>query len=181
MGVENIAWGSVADWVSAVGTILAAAVALWLARRESRVKVSAYCGIRVMIDGEQHTRLVSITVTNTGFRSFKISNLGLTHGLIKKTQGIIKPGPPSAFRDAILQQVNDGDSSHFGYEIDADNWVKTVGAQFKTWLDVETFRVIICFSNGQVLKIKPERPLLQHFHAIRKARSRTDQQTAGKA
>ncbi|NQD81108.1 hypothetical protein HP436_13080 [Pseudomonas sp. CrR14] len=163
-------WGTVADWASAVGSVFAAAVALWLAKRERRVSIQAKCGIRVMVDGRQQTTLVSITVTNTGFRPFKISNIGLRHGLIKKQMGLIKLGQPTEFCDPLLITLSDGEGSHFGFPINHKNWVATMGQEMQSWLAVETLRVFICCSNGQVFKLRPERPLLNHFHNLRKSK-----------
>lgn len=155
-------WGSVADWASAFGSVSAAGVALYLAQASQRVKLSVSCGVRVVVGGDTPpAHLASIMVTNTGGRQFKVSNISLQHGLIKKEYGIIKIGAPTDFCESLLRVLNDGDQAHFGFPLDSEtNWVSAMGRDCRTWLDLATLRVTIHCSNGQSVKIKPEKPLL---------------------
>ena len=41
-----IEWGSVASWVSGLGSFAAVATALYLSRDAQRVKLNGYCGLR---------------------------------------------------------------------------------------------------------------------------------------
>lgn len=166
MELSNFDWGSVADWAAAVGSVFAALVALHLGRQADRIKLSAFCGIRVMIaDGEQ-ARLASIMVTNIGDRPVRISTIGLSHGLIKKSHGIIKIGAPTEYCESLLRILNDGDQAHFGFPLNSEtNWVAHQGKDFRSWIDLATFRVTVYCTNGQSLKIKPERALLEEIRS----------------
>ena len=165
-------WGSLADWASAGGSVFAAVVALTLARDAGRVKIQATCGVRIMVGtGMNPTTLASIMVTNIGERPFKISAIALTHGLVKKSHGIIKIGAPTEFCDQLLRVLNDGKQSHFGFLLDSDsNWVAHQGRDFKSWIDLMTFRVTIHCTNGQSLKLKPEKKLLDEIAKRMKAK-----------
>lgn len=165
-------WGSLADWASAGGSVFAAVVALTLARDAGRVKIQAICGVRTMVGtGMNPTTLASIMVTNIGERPFKISAIALTHGLVKKSHGIIKIGAPTEFCDQLLRVLNDGEQSHFGFLLDSDsNWVAHQGRDFKNWIDLMTFRVTIHCTNGQSLKLKPEKQLLDEIAKRMKAK-----------
>lgn len=164
MEISSVNWGSVADWASAFGTVLASGVALYLARDSQRVKLSVTCGIRVIVEDVKHTRLASIMVTNTGGRQVKISNIGLRHGLFRKNYGIIKISQPTEYSESLLRVLNDGDQAHFGFPLDSDsNWVAGMGKEFRNWIDLTTFRVSIHCSNGQSVTVKPEKPLLNHI------------------
>lgn len=158
-------WGSLADWASAGGSVFAAVVALTLAKEAGRVKIQATCGVRTIVGtGMDPTTLASIMVTNVGERPFKINAIGLRHGLRKKSHGIIKIGTPTEFCDQLLRTLNDGEQSHFGFLLTSDsNWVAHQGRDFKSWIDLMTFRVTIYCTNGQSLNIRPEKQLLDEI------------------
>lgn len=162
MDVTGINWGSVADWASAFGSVSAAMVALYLAHTSQRVQLSVICGVRVMVGGgAAPVHLASIMVTNTGDRQFKISNISIQHGLIKKEYGVLKIGAPTEYCESLLRVLNDGDQAHFGFPLESEtNWVATMGSDCRTELDIATIRITIHCSNGQSVKIKPEKPLL---------------------
>jgi len=164
MEFPNLNWGSVADWAAAFGSVFAALVALHLGRQAGQIKLSAFCGIRVMVSGREQARLASIMVTNTGDRPVRISTIGLSHGLFKKSHGIIKIGAPTEFCESLLRVLNDGDQAHFGFPMNSEpNWIDHQGKDFRNWIDLATFRVTIYCTNGQSMKIKPERTLLDEI------------------
>lgn len=175
-------WGSLADWASAGGSVFAAVVALALAKEVGRVKIQATCGVRTIVGAEINpTTLASIIVINVGERPFKICAIGLSHGLLKKTHGIIKIGAPTEFCDQLLRTLNDGEQSHFGFLLESNsNWVAHQGRNFKNWIDLMTFRVTIHCTNGQSLRLKPEKQLrdeiAKRMKANKKLRNRTDRQ-----
>jgi hypothetical protein len=164
MELPNLNWGSAADWAAAFGSVFAALVALHLGRQAGRIKLSAFCGIRVIVSGSKQDRLASIMVTNVGDRPVRISTIGLSHGLFRKSHGIIKIGAPTEFCESLLRVLNDGDQAHFGFALDSDtNWIAFQGREFRNWIDLATFRVTIYCTNGQKIKVKPERPLLDEI------------------
>jgi len=166
MELPNLNWGSVADWAAAFGSVFAALVALHLGQQAGRIKLSAFCGVRVIVSGSKQDRLASIMVTNVGDRPVRISTIGLSHGLLKKSHGIIKIGEKTEFCESLLRVLNDGDQAHFGFPLNSEtNWIAHQGKEFQNWLDLATFRVTIYCSNGQKLKIKPERALLDEIRA----------------
>lgn len=179
MDLSSINWGSVADWASAFGSVSAAGVALYLASASQRVNLSVTCGERVMIGGgTQPVRLASIMVVNTGGRQVRISNISLRHGLLKKSYGIIKIGSPTEHCESLLRVLNDGDQAHFGFPLDSEtNWVSGITKEFRSWLDLATFRVTIHCSNGQSVTVKPEQPLLE----IMRIRMRMIKRSAGES
>lgn len=149
-------WGSIADWASAVGSVSACGVALYLARSAQRVSMNAFCGYRVLAGAGEQVRLASISVTNTGERPFKISCISISYGLFMKKHGVIKLGAASNYCDRLLVQLNDGDSSHFGVPIEGSNWFTHLADECGGWLEVATIRVTIHCTNGQKHKIRPE-------------------------
>ncbi|WP_372822500.1 hypothetical protein ACCE15_09235 [Pseudomonas parafulva] len=156
--MNGINWGSIADWASAGGSVLAAVTALYLARSAERVSMSAYCGYRVAVDDEKQTQIVVIVVTNTGQRPFKISNVSISHGLFNRNHGVIKLNQASEFSEKLLKPLNDGDSTYFGVPLET-GWVAQMKQECRGWLDVFTLRITIHCTNGQKKRIRPESPL----------------------
>ena len=78
-------WGSVADWVSGLGSLSAAIVVLYLTRWSQSIRLRGYCGLRLLVGGDgPREELVFINVTNIGTRSTIVGNLGVRVGLVKK-------------------------------------------------------------------------------------------------
>ncbi|QBZ87875.1 hypothetical protein EPZ47_03880 [Pseudomonas viciae] len=159
MDLPNLNWGSVADWASAAGSVLASGVALYLAADANRLKASVDCSVKDMVDGTTVTRVVSIMVTNTGGRQFKVSGIWMRYGLpFKRNWGFIKMDRPTSFADRLFLPLNDGDQTHFGFPIEGEqNWVFTIREEMRNALDVATFRIAIRFTNGQSRVVKPDR------------------------
>ena len=80
--VAKIDWGSVADWVSGIGSFAAAIVALYVARSAQRVKLNGYCGRRLIIGVAQpQLDVFSVQITNISQRPTVVTNIGFTFGL----------------------------------------------------------------------------------------------------
>ena len=79
------------SWMAAIGTILAACVALWLARRVETVRLKAYADLAVFFDdiGGKPTRVFRLEVTNTGERAVIVRSTGWKVGKGKSTRHCI--------------------------------------------------------------------------------------------
>src|SRR5688572_27200040 len=87
---EAVNWGSVADWVSGIGSLSAAIVALYVAHLSRRIHLTGYCGHRLILGGGgPREEIVSISVTNIGQRTTTISNVGMTVGYFAKRHAVI--------------------------------------------------------------------------------------------
>lgn len=82
--IPNLNWGSIADWVSGIGSLAAATVALYVALSSQRVKLRGYCGLRLIIGGQEPKfEVFSVSVTNISQRPTVITNVGFTFGLFR--------------------------------------------------------------------------------------------------
>jgi hypothetical protein len=85
MTIADINWGSVADWVSGVGSLSAGIIALYLARASQRIRLKGYCGLRMSVGfGTTPQELVSFVVTNIGTRGTVVNNISMRVGRFKK-------------------------------------------------------------------------------------------------
>jgi len=159
----EINWGSIADWVSGIGSLSAVIAALYLSKANMRVRLYGTCGHRIVFehgkDAQHH--LISIFVTNIGARSTVISNISLRFGLIKKKYGIIKI-LEGEFTQPIPKTLVDGEQGHWGFELDDHKtWITDLFRKefITSWLDVKTMYIEVHTTNGGSFRFRPEPPL----------------------
>lgn len=79
---------SFADWFSAIGTIGAVVVALYLARQDKRIRLRVSAGHRVLVSQGMKgppPQYLAIRVTNVGHREVQVTGIGWRIGLLKKS------------------------------------------------------------------------------------------------
>ena len=161
MPICSINWGPVADWVSGIGSLSAASIALYLARRSERIRLRGYCGFRDIIGtGQPRREVLCISTTNIGTRATVVNNIGMRVGRFKKRQAVITmmSTPISA---GIPQQLTDGQSVSWHIPLDEQRgWVKDLAASFvKSKADIRSLRFTVYTNHGYVLVLTPEEPL----------------------
>ncbi len=107
-----------AGWLSAVGTLLAVIVSLYLSRRDSRIRLHVNVGIRKLFIGtgehvvKKAPDFIVIAVTNVGRRTANVTGLYWKNWLMPRRYFYQMPGeaPLSA---QIPAQLGDGDEADF--------------------------------------------------------------------
>ena len=170
---SEINWGSVADWVSGVGSLSAVVTALYLSKAAQRVKLHGLCGHRVVVErGQENKELISVFVTNTGTRPTVIKSIGLRFGLFRKRYGILKL-QKDEYMDPMPRPLGDGEQAHWGIPLDKERkWIDDLFLKdfAKTWLDVESMVLQIHTTNGGTHSFRPEKALRTMIHAKRRQR-----------
>lgn len=165
MEICSINWGSVADWVSGLGSMAAVITALYLASWSQKIKLSGYCGIRLVIGaGGPQQELVFISVTNIGNRTATICNIGMRVGRFKKRHAIIS-ATKGIYSDGIPVTLADGQVAKWGIPLNQDmQWIRDlVGGFVKTESDARTLRFLVFSTHGDEMVIKPEQPLVEQI------------------
>ena len=166
---NSINWGSVADWVSGLGSLSAGVIALYLARSNTRIRLTGYCGLRLVIGGGMpQVDLVSISVTNVGTRATVINNIGISVGRFKgKRHGIIT-AMKDTYSVGIPYPLADGQQAHWGIPMGKDKqWLRELCGKFiKTEQDVQTFRFHVYTNHGTKLTLKPEEAMLKAMREV---------------
>ena len=166
---DNINWGSVADWVSGLGSLSAGVIALYLARASQRIQLKGYVGLRVLVGGGMpQVDLVSISVTNVGTRATVINNIGISSGRFNgKRHGIIK-SVKDVYSVGVPYPLADGQQAHWGIQMGKDRkWLRDLCGKFiDTEQDVRTFRFHVYTNNGDKLTLRPEEPMLKALREI---------------
>ncbi len=163
MEICSINWGSVADWVSGLGSMAAVITALYLASRSQKIKLSGYCGIRLVVStGGPQQQLVFLSVTNIGSRTATICNIGMSVGRFKKRHAIIA-ALKDIYSDGIPVTLADGQVAKWGIPLNKEmQWIKElVGGFVKTESDAHTLRFLVFPTHGAAKAIKPDHSLVE--------------------
>ena len=99
-----------APWLSAIGTIAAVIVSLYLSMREKRIKLSVSAGHRIIFPGKRE--ILAIKVINKGFRKAKLVNIGWKIGILKK-QYAVQTTEANLYSDKIPIILNEGEDANF--------------------------------------------------------------------
>ena len=101
-------------WLAGIGTLAAVIVALYLARRDTIVKLKIYAGHRIIVSqgSKEKPDFLSIGITNVGFRKTTIINIGWKIGLLKKKYAI-QTLYPLPYSDNLPKTIGDGEEAKF--------------------------------------------------------------------
>lgn len=109
--MAGIQWGSVADWVSGIGSLSAAVVALYVALSARRIRLQGYCGERIIVGpGQPKVDVFSISVTNISQRPTVITNIGFTFGIWRRKKHGIITFMPDQYGHGIPKALPDGET-----------------------------------------------------------------------
>jgi hypothetical protein len=167
-----IDWGSVADWVSGLGSLSAVVTALYFASDSQKIKLDGYCGIRLVVgNGGPQKELIWISVTNVGSRTAIINNVGMRIGRFKKRRAIITFSK-DIYSDGVPVELADGQVAKWGLPLTEDKkWIKDLVDGFiETEDDIRTLRFTIFTTHGAMKVIKPEDSLKQEIQKALRAK-----------
>lgn len=145
--------------VSGIGSLSAAAVALYLARKAEKIKLKGYCGLRVIIgQGMPRIDVVTVSVTNIGTRSTIVNNIGLQVGKGRKKRLAIITVAKGAYSVGVPFSLTDGQIASWSIQLDAEkSWIRDLCKDFVTTKDdVDTLRFSIYTNHDENLLISPE-------------------------
>ncbi len=156
----NVQWGSVADWVSGLGSLSAAIVALYIAYDSKKVRLKAYAGHRTIIGGGLPTvEVFNVVATNISQRPTVITNISFSMGIFFwRRQGLIT-FMQTHNSHGIPKELTDGDRGSWCAELGQnEEWISDLVDKFEmNWLAVQTLRIYIHTSNGGSTKVVPEK------------------------
>ncbi len=122
-----------APWFSAIGTIAAVIVSLYLARAEKPIKLEIRAGHRIVVGNDstgKYPEFLYISVTNRGHRTATITNVGWRIDFIKK-QHMIQLVQKNQFSSGLPVRIDDGEEAKWLVPLDSkDNWVERFSRDF---------------------------------------------------
>lgn len=156
--MPDVNWGSVADWVSGIGSFSAALVALYVARSSQRVRLLGFCGSRLIVSrARDPIDVFAVSATNASQRPTIVTNISLTFGVWRWKRHGIMTFLQDDISHGIPKPLSDGETGSWNARMN-DQWLKKLVENFE--LDnfsVETMKVLIHTSNGGVTVLRPEK------------------------
>lgn len=161
-------WTLAANWFSAIGTLAAVVVALWLASRGGRSKMRVQAElVSIVAKGEPYTeadRYFSLSAVNTGSGDVVVTSLGWTLGYWSKTHFAQLP-LIDAISSRLPKKLSPGESAHFYFPLSLFRANKAPIAQ--SWqsgifslLVERRIRVGVFLSNGRQHEVEPGKLVL---------------------
>jgi hypothetical protein len=163
---------SFADWLAAFGTIAAVIVALYLARRDSRIRLKVVVGLRLILQHgvDERPEFFAIEVTNLGRRPANIVSLvgrDAVRFRVKRfgfgKQMVMMP-PANAWSSRLPTTIADGERAN--YLLPWPEFERINGEQMRGffagrlgWVRARLFRVGVSTSAGGVCDVRIERQL----------------------
>lgn len=152
-------WGSIADWVSGLGSLCAVVTALYLSRAANRVRLHGLCGHRLVVGGGRDTQeLISLSVTNIGTRATVIKSIGMRFGLFRRRYAYLNL-QRNEHMDAMPRPLADGEQAHWGIPLDKDRlWILDLFEKqlVQSGVDVKTMVIQVHTTNGGIFTFRPE-------------------------
>jgi hypothetical protein len=110
---------SLPEWLTALGTLLAVVVALYLARRDKKIQASVSATVYRLLDPtrQDSPEFVTVTVTNVGTRSFTLSTIYWQTGVFKRTTYLMVI-PVNEYSSRFPLKLADGDQAMYSIPID---------------------------------------------------------------
>jgi hypothetical protein len=168
LGLDKEHWDFInafANWISALGTVGAVIVSLWLALRPDRISLHVNASIRVVIVpgvAAPPVRYVTITAVNRGRRLAKITGIGWTYGgrMATNRKHLLQlPGERDGMSSPIPVVLDDGQQAQWMFE--KARWLggldKLYSADWRSTVD--TFMVEVSTSVGRVFRVRVEQSL----------------------
>ena len=168
--------GPAGSWIAAFGTIAAAGVALFLARRSEKVRLEVWAGTRVIIGGAlvggappTPINCLAISVTNLGARPVTVHSTGWCIGKGKSRRRAIyfpSRSSPNQFGKAI----DHGQTAQFVIDFEeSPGWMRdfaTEMVQDGSTRFLKTLRAQVHTSVGHTETVKPDKSFLDEIQEI---------------
>jgi hypothetical protein len=154
-----------APWLSAIGTLLAVVISLYLARKTKEIKIKASIGHRIVIEqgiSAPYPEFIMIYVVNEGGRVVTITNIGWEIGLIRKRYAVqTLTGHPTSHR--IPTRLGDGEEATYLIPLENNKrWIADFVEGMLSQnprLSLLTLRLMIYTSVGKPFSAKVEKSL----------------------
>lgn len=163
---------SFSNWLSAIGTVATAALALWLSVRDRRVNVRAKLSMGLVPGSDSRVldqRVFALEFTNDGPRTVTVTNhawlLPFLKGAIFMFPNLDTPVAHLCSKLPI--ELTDGKSGHTFYlvdhfaKLDEPEKVFFAKSRWRAWLRIWFFRLYLQTSIGKSVRVREDRHVRQ--------------------
>ena len=173
LGLSKVQWeliNSFSNWLSALGTIAAVVVSLWLATRATRLQCQASVGHRLVIEQgakENYPEIVVFNIVNTGERPIRVTSIGWRVGFFRWRRDAMQMFD-RVQSSAMPIELTHGQEARWVFPLQRDEqgWLSSFPGKMLTphpRLQSATLRACFFTSVGKTFSIKPERGLLNRL------------------
>ena len=159
---------SFSNWISAVGTVAATFLALWLSVRDRRINLITQLSIGLVPSSNPailDQQVLALEFTNGGPRTITVTSHAWRLPFIKTVVFMFPhlDTTLSHLSSKLPLELNDGKSGHIFYAIDHFAKLDDPGAvlfhnnRFVAWLRINFFRLYINTSVGKKVKVRVRR------------------------
>lgn len=158
---------SFAPWLSAIGTLLAVCVSLYISFSTRKIALSISSGIFVFNDNGSDEEYLAINVTNTGYRTVILNSLmciSFQVGLFKKTNiGIGHKYIDSHKSSSFPCKLGENETANLFLKINNSNtnWLKNFKKEHLKTHSLSTLRIAVYPNVGKPFKVKPDKTIMK--------------------
>ncbi len=156
-----------APWISALGTISAVMLSLYLARRDKIVRLEVSAGHRLIVTPGAPgpwPEYLSINIVNVGHRDAQITNIGWKVGILRK-QHAVQTTINDGMSSPLPVRLRDGEEAKYLIPLnDTTRWLEDFGTKMMTpfpWLQSFFVRVQVFTSISKIFEAPIEKGLRQ--------------------
>jgi hypothetical protein len=173
LGVSRDTWrfiNTFAPWLSALGTLIAVAASLVIARRVHSNRLTVSVGARLLLESGRAANdnlFMTIIVTNTGPRPLTVTGAGWRVGMLRKKTFVINlfGGGQHPYSAKLPCVLDPGLQAQWLVEIrkDQDGWLNdTARNMLLPWWrsNIRTLRLQVWTSSGEVFEARPASSLI---------------------
>jgi hypothetical protein len=148
-----------APWLSAIGTISAVFVSLYLATQDRRVRLKISASVQVLVQNGHSEEFVGISAVNVGRRELTITGIGWKMGIFRK-RGFFQLGF-SHHSTPLPTRLEDGETAIFLIPLENTemHWVSGMRDELGKlpWLKVYFMKAHVVTSIGKTFTVRVDR------------------------
>lgn len=159
-----------APWFSAIGTLLAVCVSLYISYSTRKIALSVSSGIFIFNENGVDEEYFAINVTNTGYRTVFLNNpicsISLQVGLFKKTNISIGCEYIDSHKSSIFPcKLGENETADLFMKINNDNvnWLHNFKEEHLKNNSLSTLRIIVYPNVGKPFKVKPDKTIMKEI------------------
>ncbi|MEI6269611.1 MAG: hypothetical protein WCP01_12085 [Methylococcaceae bacterium] len=160
---------SFAPWLSAIGTLLAVCVSLYISFSTRKITLSISSGIFVFNENGADEEYLAIYVTNTGYRTVFLNSLmciSFQVGLFKKTNiGIGHKYINSHRSSSFPCKLGENETANLFLKINNSNtnWLQNLKKEHLKTHSLSTLRIVVYPNVGKPFKVKPDKTIMKEI------------------
>lgn len=158
-----------APWFSAIGTLLAVCVSLYISYSTRKIELNVSSGIFVFNENGVDEEYLAINVINTGYRTVFLNSLACISfqvGLFKKTNiGIGHKYIDSQKSSSFPCKLSENETANLFVKINNDNvnWLHNFKEEHLKKHSLSTLRIIVYPNVGKPFKVQPDKTIMKEI------------------